>query len=314
MSKCLFCYLELTEGELDYHAHCARKFYGSSKAPALPYGFDELDALAQYSVELSVAVPGVQPKLSLGWIKTTLEDGHKGRLTIMDALEGLYILKPPNKDYDAMPENEHLTMKLAQMLGIDVVPFNMIRLKSGELCYITKRIDRRRDGRKIHMIDFLQILQVGDKYIGTMENLGKRIGDLSVNTNLDKLRFFELTVFNYIVGNNDMHLKNFSMLNSDLGWILSPAYDLLNVNLILPKDREEMALMLGGKKFNFKRNYFDQLAAGLLLDKKQLTKFYTRLDKWFLGTNELIERSFLSEEHKTYYYKLIATRIRLFLQ
>ncbi len=112
-----------------------------------------------------------------------------------------------------MPENEHLSMKLAELFRINVVPSNMIRLASGELCYITKRIDRKKDHAKIHMIDFMQILELEDKYLGTMENLGKTIGELSVNTLMDKLRFFELALFNFIIGNNDMHLKNFSMIS-----------------------------------------------------------------------------------------------------
>src|SRR5690606_20444518 len=104
---------------------------------------DEMEKLAKEAVQLSVTVPGVQPKLSLGWIKTVLEDGHNGRLTIMDALEGMYILKPQNSKYEQMPENEHLSMKLAERFKINTVPSNMIRLASGELCYITKRIDRK---------------------------------------------------------------------------------------------------------------------------------------------------------------------------
>ncbi|HMU04480.1 MAG TPA: HipA domain-containing protein, partial [Saprospiraceae bacterium] len=170
-----------------------------------------MEKLAKDVAELSITVPGVQPKLSLGWIKTALDNGHQGRLTIMDALNGNYILKPQNSLYPQMPENEHLSMKLAHLFRIDIVPANMIRLDPGELCYLTKRIDRNPDGSKNHMIDFLQILELEDKYKGTMEILGKNIGELSVNTLLDKLRFFELSVFNYIICNNDMHLKNFSM-------------------------------------------------------------------------------------------------------
>ncbi|MCB0535849.1 MAG: HipA domain-containing protein, partial [Saprospiraceae bacterium] len=178
-------------------------------------------------------VPGVQPKLSLGWIKDELDKGQSGRLTIMNALDGRYILKPQNANFPQMPENEHLSMKLAALFNIDIVPISLIRLKSGELCFITKRIDRNLDGTKNHMIDFLQILELEDKYKGTMEMLGKEIGELSVNTLYDKLRFFESTVFNFIIGNNDMHLKNYSMFLSEMGWVLSPSYDLLNVKMIL---------------------------------------------------------------------------------
>ena len=254
MHKCLYCYKVLDASDTgDYHPKCIKAFYVSKYAPALPYRLDEMEKLAKEAVELSVTVPGVQPKLSLGWIKSTLEEGHNGRLTIMDALEGLYILKPQNALYSQMPENEHLSMKLAELFKINVVPSNMIRLASGELCYITKRIDRKKDHSKIHMIDFLQILELEDKYKGTMENLGKTRGELSVNTLMDKLRFFELALFNFIIGNNDMHLKNFSMWLSDIGWVLSPAYDLINAKIILPKDKDDTALLFGGKKKNFNK-------------------------------------------------------------
>ena len=264
------------------------------------------------AAELSITVPGVQPKLSLGWIKTNLENGHQGRLTIVDALEGHYILKPQNPQYLQMPENEHLSMKLAALFEIEVVPSNMIRLASGELCYITKRIDRKQDGSRIHMIDLLQILELEDKYKGTMETVGKKIGDLSINTLLDKLRFFELAVFNFIIGNNDMHLKNFSMWLSDMGWVFSPAYDLLNVKIILPKDKEDMALLFGGKKENFNKGYFDRFGIFLKLNEKQLNTVYKRLDKWLPEASQMIDRSFLSEDFKAAYKELIAKRVMLF--
>ncbi len=230
----------------------------------------------------------------------------------MDALEGQYILKPQNSLYPQMPENEHLSMKLAELFKIDVVPSNMIRLTSGELCYITKRIDRKAVGTRIHMIDFFQILELEDKYKGNMETVGKTIGELSVNTLLDKLRFFELTVFNFVIGNNDMHLKNFSMLLSDLGWVLSPAYDLLNVKLILPKDKEEIALMFGGKKENFNKGYFDRFGTLLKLNDRQINAVYDRLPQWLFVANRMIEMSFLTEERQAAYKELIAKRVMLF--
>jgi serine/threonine-protein kinase HipA len=272
-----------------------------------------MEKLAKEAVELSITVPGVQPKLSLGWIKSTLEEGQNGRLTIMDALEGLYILKPQNTQYEQMPENEHLSMKLAELFKIEVVPSNMIRLVSGELCYITRRIDRKKDNAKIHMIDFLQILELEDKYLGTMENLGKAIGEFSVNTLLDKLRFFELTLFNYIIGNNDMHLKNFSMWLSDIGWVLSPAYDLLNVKIILPKDKDETALLFGGKKKNFNKGYFTRFGEVLNLNEKQIKSVYNKLDTWLPKAIQLIDISFLNDHNKIQYKNLITERVNLFI-
>lgn len=314
MSKCLYCYQKLEANDAtDYHQKCIKAFYGTTVAPSLPYRLDEMEKLAKKVVELSVTVPGVQPKLSLGWIKSTLEDGHSGRLTIMDALEGLYILKPQNFQYSQMPENEHLSMKLAELFKIDVVPSNMIRLRSGELCYITKRIDRKKDNSKIHMIDFLQILELEGKYLGTMESLGKTIGELSANTLMDKLRFFEITLFNFIVGNNDMHLKNFSMWCSDMGWVLAPAYDLLNVKIILPKDKDDTALLLGGKKKNFNKGYFNRFGMVLQLNEKQINSVYKKLDAWLPKATRLIDNSFLNEDNKLQYKELITQRAKLFI-
>jgi serine/threonine-protein kinase HipA len=312
MTKCLYCYKALDENQVDYHPKCAKAFFGTPKAPVLPYRLSEMEKLAKEAAEFSITIPGVQPKLSLGWIKNELKNENQGRLTIMDALKGQYILKPQNADYPQIPENEHLSMKLAELFKMDIVPANMIRLASGELCYITKRIDRNADGTKNHMIDFLQILELTDKYMGTMETLGKTIGELSVNTMLDKLRFFESTVFNYVICNNDMHLKNYSMFLSEMGWVFSPFYDLLNVKLILPKDKEDVALLLGGKKENFNKGYFDRLGSGLKLNDKQINVVYKRLELWLPKAVQLINSSFLDEQRKSDYTKLITNRTTIF--
>ncbi|MEN5054050.1 HipA domain-containing protein [Sphingobacterium kitahiroshimense] len=314
MNKCLYCYKKLGEREIDYHPKCSKLFYGTEKPPVLPYRLDEMEFLARESVQHSITVPGVQPKLSLGWIKNLLTDGQRGRLTILDALEGNYILKPQNVLYSQMPENEHLSMKLAELFNIKTVPYAMIRLITGELCYITKRIDRNVDGSKNHMIDFLQILELENKYKGSMELVGNMIGKLSNHTLLDKRRFFELTVFNFIIGNNDMHLKNFSMLNdSSLGWVFSPAYDLLNVKIIFPKDKEDTALLLGGKKMNFSKGYFNRLAEVLGLNDKQVKTVYKRILEWNPKALQLIDISFLNGDNKSAFKTLVEERASLFL-
>lgn len=308
MNKCLYCYKALEENQADYHPRCSKAFFGTNLPPVLPYRLSEMEALAKESAMSSITVPGVQPKLSLGWIKNDLEKGHQARLTMMDALGGHFILKPQLAAYSQMPENEHLSMKLAELFKIDIVPVNMIRMASGELCFITKRIDRNPDGSKNHMIDFMQILGLADKYMGTMETLGKTIGELSVNTLLDKLRFFESTVFNYVIGNNDMHLKNHSMFLSEMGWVLSPFYDMLNVKIILSEDREDTALLLGGKKMRFKKDYFDRFGSDLKLNEKQIQGVYYRLQKWLPDAIQLINRSFLDSDKQEAYKKLIVER------
>ncbi len=314
MSKCLYCYKEIPAGiDTDYHPRCIKAFYGTNVAPVLPYQLSEIEQLAKETIERSVTVPGVQPKLSLGWIKGEIGKGHQGRLTILDALNGEYILKPQNALYRQMPENEHVSMKLAELFKIDVVPFSMIRMESGELCYITKRIDRKPDGEKNHMIDFMQILELEDKYKGTMETLGKTIGNLSVNTLYDKLRFFEVTLFSYLIGNNDMHLKNFSMLLTDIGWTLSPAYDMLNVKLILPNDKDDLALLLGGKRENISKDYFNGFAAVLNLNHKQVNGVYKRLNNWLADASQAIDASFLDFDLKAAYKDFIKQRVNQLL-
>ena len=256
--KCLFCYNELNSEE-DFHSACSLKFFGTNVAPKLNYTIDEMEELAQNIVENSITVPGVQPKLSLGFIKDVLQNENKGRLTVVGALGGNYILKPQNKTFPEMPENEHLTMKMAEIFGISIVPSSLIRLKSGELSYITKRIDRKENGEKIHMQDMFQITEAFDKYRSSLEKIAKAISEYSSNTLLDILRFYEVILFSYITGNNDMHLKNFSLIRNNEDWEFSPAYDLLNVHLHLPEDKEETALTLAGKKSRLTKKDFIQL-------------------------------------------------------
>jgi serine/threonine-protein kinase HipA len=130
---------------------------------------------------------------------------------------------------------------------------------------------------------------------------------------MDKLHFFELALFNFIIGNNDMHLKNFSMWLSGIGWVLAPAYDLLNVKIILPEDDEETALLLGGKKRNFNKGYFDQFGKVLTLNEKQINSVYRKLESWLPHATQLIDISFLNNRNKALYKELITKRSKLFM-
>lgn len=244
MNKCLFCYQLLKDNEVDFHPKCSKIIFGTATAPVLNYSLSEMEILAKEVIETSISVPGVQPKLSLNFTKEKLEDGTKGRLTVLEALGGNYILKPQNMAFPQMPENEHLTMRLAELVRIQTVVSSLIRLKSGELSYITKRIDRTASNGKIHMLDMFQIMEASDKYKSSMEKVGKAVNEYSSNTLLDVLRLYEVVIFSYITRNNDMHLKNFSMILQGENWLFSPAYDLLNVQLHLPEDKEETALTM----------------------------------------------------------------------
>ena len=305
-NKCLYCY-QLIDGEGDFHAKCCTEFFGTTTPPLIPYSIDQMDSLAKNVVERSISVPGVQPKLSMSLVKETRENSDT-RLTVVGALGGQYILKPPSIKYLEMPENEHVTMRMAEAFGIRVVPSSLIRLASGELSYITKRIDRTPSGGKMHMIDMFQITEAFDKYISSMEKVGKALHAYSNNTLLDKLFFFELSMFCFLVGNSDMHLKNFSMIESRLGWVLAPAYDLLNVTIVNPDDSEELALTLDGKKKKLKKEHFEKLAKGLGLNDKQIQRVFKRMISNRHKAMELIDQSFLSSEQKMEYKKVVHNR------
>lgn len=292
----------------DFHEHCSLDFFGTIQQPLFEHSLQQMAELAKDVVERSVAVPGVQPKLSLSLVNDTIQNGNIGRLTVVGTLGGNYIFKPPSDHFPEMPENEHATMRIAEVFGINVVKSSLIRLQSGELSYITKRIDRKDSGEKIHMLDMFQITEAFDKYKSSMEKIGKALNEYSDNTLLDKVYFLELAIFSFLTGNNDMHLKNFSMINTADKWILAPAYDLLNVAIVNPDDTEELALTLEGKKKKIKWENFERLGKMLELNDKQIAGIRKRFLKNKNIAIQWIDNSFLSEEYKEKYKILLGER------
>jgi serine/threonine-protein kinase HipA len=306
MNRCLYCYETLNESG-DFHKKCSQVFFGTEPPPKIQYSIDQMAELARSVVERSITVPGVQAKLSMSLIKKTTENPD-ARLTVVGALGGNYILKPPSDKYPDMPQNEHVTMRIAEAFNIQVVPSSLIRLASGELSYITKRVDRTESGGKIHMLDMFQITEAFDKYKSSMEKVGKALHNYSDNTLLDKIFYFELSLFCFLTGNNDMHLKNFSMIKSSSGWVLAPGYDLLNVSIIIPEDKEEMALTIEGKKKKLRIENFINLGKGLDLTDKQVDNAFKRMIKNKPIAISWIERSFLSNEMKNAYKEILESR------
>jgi serine/threonine-protein kinase HipA len=307
--KCLSCYAALpASSQTEYHPKCSLDFFGSTTPPSLNYSLSEMNELAMEVVRHRIAVPGVQPKLSLSLIKDTTHKSRQPRLTVVGALGGNFIFKPPTTDYPEMPENEHLTMSIAAALRISTVPACLMRLKSGELAYITRRIDRAPDGTKVHMLDMVQITEAVDKYKSTMERVGKALKLYSSETLMDQFKFFELAVFCFVTGNNDMHLKNFSMIHQDDKWSLAPAYDLLNVNLAYPQDKEELALALDGRKKNLKRHHFERFGTSLGLNSKQIQGVFDRFLKNQSEIKRLIDASFMSDQFKEHYWSIMVQK------
>ena len=309
MKQCLYCYKPLLNNEIDFHAACSRKIFGSAVVPELPYTDDEMQDLATEIIRSQISVTGVQAKLSLE-ISTSKPKENK-RFTIV-GLWGAYILKPQTTTYVHLPEVEDLTMHLAEIAKISTVPHSLIRLKSGTLAYITKRLDRK--GReKIQMEDMCQLTErlTEHKYHSSYENIAKTILRYSVHPVLDEIVFYEQIVFSFLTGNADMHLKNFSLLRtSTAGFTLMPAYDMVATVLVNPADKEELALTLNGKKRKLKKSDFQKAFALNGLDEKSIerifSKFVNAIPLWF----EFIQLSFLPETMKAEYVDLIAERTK----
>jgi len=305
--KCLYCYEALENSEIDFHTKCGKSFFGFTPPPSLDVSLSDIESLALNILGRSASVTGVQPKLSVD-LKNDKKEST--RLTIV-GLWGSYILKPPHKDFSQMPENEDLTMKLAEMVGIKTAQHSLIRLKSGELAYISKRFDRTAK-TKLHVEDFAQLLEVltERKYYGSVEQISKGILRYSSFSGNDLINLFELVLFSFITGNADMHLKNYSLIRDESDDIkLSPAYDLLSTKLLIPEDKEEYALTINGKKAGLKRKDFDALAVYMKINEKTLTAIYKKFggveEKWV----SLINKSFLFPESQTNFMNLIKQRI-----
>ncbi len=316
--RCLYCYRELPGSAIDFHTTCSRKIFGIPKAPNLPYSEEQMLTLAKEVVKSQTAVTGVQAKLSLNIERPTKKkelkpDEHPNvRFTIV-GLWGGYILKPPTEHFKFLPEVEDLTMHLARIAGIETVPHSLIRLASGNLAYITKRIDRI-GATKLHMEDMCQLTErlTEDKYKGSYEQIAKCILRYSCNPGLDVLNFYEQVVFSFLTGNADMHLKNFSLIkNSNLGYVLSPAYDMVASALLMKNDNEDLALTLNGKKRKLTRKDFDKLLLiSPLTSPKSVERLYNKFIKSVPTWRTFIESSFLPTELKNEYRKIINDRAK----
>lgn len=310
MSRCLYCYQLLEAGQVDFHPSCSRKIFGSATPPELLYSEEDISNLALQLIQQRVSVTGVQPKLSLD-----ITSGREPKKLTIVGLWGNYILKPPSKVYSSLPENEDLVMHLAALCGISTVPHSLIRLKSGSLAYITRRIDRSKSG-KHHMEDMCQLTErmTEHKYAGSHEQIAKAILKYSANPLLDVINFYELTLFSYLTGNADMHLKNFSLIDEPgIGYHLSPAYDLLCTAVVNPADKEELALMLNGKKKKITLSDFQKAMSQAHISSKVMDGIFTKYkDIHVPAMLSLIDICFLSDDLKQQIQELIQTKsIRL---
>ena len=307
MNYCLACNKAL-EGNLKYHGSCLKAFWQEdTPVLELDYELSQIEELAKENIAQRVIVTGVQPKLSLGFTGSE----EKNRLTIVGALNGRYILKPPFELYPQMPEIEALSMLLAQCCGIATVPFLLIPMKSGELAYLTRRIDRAAKNKKHPMEDACQFTGrlTEHKYRGSYEQIAKGIITYAQNPLLEVVKFYQQVIVSFLIGNNHMHLKNFSLiaLNNNQ-YQLAPAYDMVSVKLLIPDDPEELALNLNGKKRKLKRKDFNEAMAKARIPKKAIENLWNRIERGIQNWQEIIKNSFLKSESKLELLKLIKIR------
>lgn len=318
--KCLYCGKQINENakpeekEHCWHGKCIKNFFGIAHMPLLDITEEQIEKLANDTVNKGMTIPGVQKKLSLH-----LSNEKEARLTIVNYPTG-YILKPQTEEYDSLPEFEDLAMCLAEIAGIQTVPHALIKI-NGRYAYITKRIDRNMHEDYMEMYameDFCQLSNrlTQDKYRGSYEGCGRVINKYSIQPGLDMSELFMRVVFSFIIGNSDMHLKNFSLIETEpknRKFHLSMAYDMLPVNIIVPMDEEQLALTMNGKKRNIRKKDFMVFAKTCGIEEKAALKMMKKLcdlkDKYL----QQCDQSYLSEELKEKTKNLIIERIDVML-
>lgn len=309
--KCLCCNKIIADNASDnekingWHIKCVKQFFGTSKFPMIDISSKNLVEIARESTNKGFTVPGVQKKLSLHF-----EGGAKPRLTLSNYPTG-YILKPQTEEYEALPEAEFLVMSMAKITGIKTVLFALVKLDNG-YAYITKRVDREGENM-LAMEDFCQLDErlTQDKYKGSYERCAKLIDKYSKQRGFDMSELFLRLVFSFVVGNSDMHLKNFSLIEDGAGsqkYMFSSAYDLLPVNAILPEDDEQLALTINGKKRNIHKKDFLLFAENVgipVLAAKKIIADVVSLEDTYIS---MCKDSYLPEHLKAALIDIITSR------
>ena len=275
-----------------------KKMFNSSKLPIIDFGLADILQQAQKLVG-KLSISGVQPKLSVKLDK-------KQNMLIVAGEGGAYILKPQTATFPHIPENEQCCMDIAREFGIEVPPHCLIPLKDKSLAYVVKRFDREK-GTKIHQEDFAQILEANDKYGGSVEQIGRKLKEISAAPGYDAQLLFERVVLNFILANGDAHLKNYSISYKQGGIRLTPAYDIVCSRLVIPDEQEESAINIDGKKNRFSRADFDKLAEYLNVPIKVR---YEKFDGKFEIMRKLIKASRLSKADQGKFLDIIKERLR----
>jgi len=297
---CRIC-LNDVPGDDDYHARCLRELFGTSKVPTLDVEVSKLH-LAALEMVGHTSLSGIQKKIA---VKLAA-----GRATLRVAAEGgRYILKPQTDTYPSLPENEHVTTRLAQLAQIEVAPNGLVPLKDGSLAYVVRRFDRLPDGHKLRQEDFCQLAVKSpkEKYEGSGELCVKMLRKYASEPPVEILKLYRLLLFVWWSGNGDMHLKNFSLTTGHDGITrFTPAYDLLCTRLVIPKDI--LALPVLGKKDDLQRGSWRKFAEYCQLPVRAADRVLDKQTSILAEALRLIDRSFLPQDQKESYKALIEER------
>ena len=288
-------------GDLAYHARCARELFGTEHVPGVDVALGKLHLLALAMVG-HMSLPGAQRKIAIG----LSEDRAALQLA---AAGGRFLLKPQASTYPHLPENEHVTMRLARVFDIDVPPCGLVELLDGSLAYLVRRFDRPEAGGKLAQEDFCQLAgkPPHSKYDGSGELCARLVRKYATEPTIELLRLFRRLVFVWWTGNGDMHLKNFALLNGADGIVrLSPAYDLLCTRLAIPDD--QLALPVCGKRDNLKRRTWLDFAAHIHLPQRAAERVIADVARALPPAIELVGRSFLPADEQATYVELLRER------
>jgi len=305
--RCMICYEILGDTDDVYHPSCMKRVFQKPIVPIVDLNKELVAKLANHQINKKLAVSGVQRKLSLDFAGT----GKTTRLTMTD-MWGRFIFKPEG-EAPHLPANEHLCLRLAAAAGIQTEDAALIPVTDGTLGFIARRFDRGRKNERYHQEDFCQILRKESykKYSGSIEQIGKALKEYSDFPGDNLYRLLEVTVFHFLVGNVDAHLKNFSLVyesESGLKRLLSPGYDFLSTDLYLD-DQDETALAINGKKGKLVQKDFLALTKNLGFEPKILINVIENFASCKPSWCELVTNSFLPEEKKEEFIKLIDSRM-----
>lgn len=299
-NRCLCCQkpVETTER---YHPRCLNRLFGTTRQPEIPFGVADLPGIVT-KAEGRMSISGVQAKVSVRLDKAS------GKIESV-VTGGTHILKPESDRFPQIPMNENLCMNMAEELGMRVPPHGLFAMSDGKLCYIIKRFDRTDDGSKIPNETTFQIAGSTDKYMGSLEQVGKTIRAHAANVGLDMIDFFERALLCFLTGNGDMHLKNWALLGQGKDITLAPCYDLVSSRLYIEKE-EDSALTINAKKNKLKRSDFEALAKNLQIDAKAAANIFDKLKRAQETLHAMIVQSELRTDLRQELLSILGTRYK----